>query len=253
MPRPVPAIRTLLRQLLPNDIYDVVRMVWWYLSFYLPRLVISRFVTRKPTVHAVSGKGSLEKELRNVNVIAPTQMCRIMTECGSDKGKGSHNFTTVYSALFNDRRDKRLQIFELGLGTNNPKLASNMGLYGVPGASLRGWRQFFPYALVYGADVDLNILFREDRIITFHCDQLDRSSVHKLWSEPELQVPMDIVIEDGLHTFEANISFLEGSLVGCALVDFTLSRISPSIRLIVWCDRIETIYSKQYPHYEFVL
>ena len=72
--------------------------------------------------------------------------------------------------------------------------------------------KLFPNAAVCGADVDRRILFREDRIKTFYCDQSDRSSIRELWSQPDLQGGADIIIEDGLHTFEANVSFLEESL-----------------------------------------
>jgi hypothetical protein len=62
---------------------------------------------------------------------------------------------------------------------------------------------------------------------------------------------MDIIIEDGLHTFEANISFLEGSL----------EHLHPGGIYVIedigwdsfdkWYERLETVYSKQYPKYEF--
>jgi hypothetical protein len=41
---------------------------------------------------------------------------------------------------------------------------------------------------------------------------LTGSSIGELWSHPDLQAGMDIIIEDGLHTFEGNVSFLEESL-----------------------------------------
>src|SRR4029450_4369166 len=87
-----------------------------------------------------------------------------------------------------------------------------MWVCGIPGASLRGWRELLPKAIVYGADIDRRILFRKDRITTFYCDQLDRSSIRELWSCPDLQDGVDFLIEDGLHTFEANVTFLEESL-----------------------------------------
>jgi hypothetical protein len=177
-----------------------------------------------------------------------------MTKYNSDKGNcWQHNYTTVYSALFKGRRHQPLRIFELGLGTNNPELPSTMGVFGRPGASLRGWRELFPHALVYGADIDTAILFQEDRIKTFRCDQLDGASVRALWSQPDLKSGMDVIIEDGLHTFEANISFLEGSLEHlCAggiyviedIADDTINR---------WCDRIKMVYSTRYPGHEFAL
>ena len=34
-------------------------------------------------------------------------------------------------------------MFECGLGTNNPNLKSNMTENGIPGASLRVWRDYF--------------------------------------------------------------------------------------------------------------
>jgi hypothetical protein len=66
-----------------------------------------------------------------------------MTKYGSDKGNGWHNYTTVYSALFEEFRDQPVRIFEFGLGTNDPGAPSSMGVYGRPGASLRAWRELF--------------------------------------------------------------------------------------------------------------
>src|SRR5437870_4662385 len=204
----------LVRRTLSPRIVQFVRFRWWCLSFYFPRLGTSWFVKRTPQTRSFGAARippHIANQLQSVNVLAPTKVCRVMTKYGSDKGR-AHNYTTVYSALFKGCYDQPLRILELGLGTNNPDLPSNMGVFGVPGASLRGWRELFPHALVYGADIDRGILFQEDRIKTFHCDQLDRLSVRELWSHPDLQAGVDIIIDDGLHTFEANVSFLEGSL-----------------------------------------
>jgi hypothetical protein len=176
-----------------------------------------------------------------------------MTRYGSDKGNGWHNYTTIYSALFTKLRDQPLLIFELGLGTNNPKFASSMGVNGRPGASLRGWRELFPHALVYGADIDRDILFEEDRIKTFYCDQLNSVAIRDLWSQPELQGGMDIIIDDGLHTFEGNTSFLDGSLERLrpggvyAIEDITQETLKK------WRHYLETIYSKRFQNHEFAL
>ncbi len=234
-------------------VFQFARFWWWCLSSYLPRLVASCLVKRTPQVHgfgAPLASSQLAKKLQNVNVLAPTKMCRVMTKCGSDKSR-QNNYTTVYSALFKDRCDQPLRILELGLGTNDPHKPSNMGVFGVPGASLRGWRELFPQALVYGADIDRGILFQEDRIKTFYCDQLDRSSVRELWSHPDLRGGVDIIIEDGLHTFEANVSFLEGSLDLLRPGGIYVTEDIGWDRFDEWYSRVETIYSKQYPTYEF--
>jgi SAM-dependent methyltransferase len=173
-----------------------------------------------------------------------------MTKYGSDKGR-LNNYTPLYSALFKARCEQPLRVFELGLGTNNPDAPSNMGVFGSPGASLRGWQELFPHALVYGADIDRAILFQEDRIKTFYCDQLDRSSIRELWSRPDLQGGMDIIIEDGLHTFEANVFFLEESLDHLRPGGIYVAEDIMWSDADRWCDRLEAIYSKKYPTYEF--
>jgi len=247
------ALAPMVRRTLSPRIVQFVRVRWWYLSSYFPRLVTSWFFKRTPQVRSFGPALiplHIANVLQSVNVLAPTKVCRVMTKHGSDKGR-AHNYSTVYSALFKGRYDQPLRILELGLGTNNPDLPSTMGLFGVPGASHRGWRELFPHALIFGADIDRGILFQEDRIKTFYCDQLDRSSIRELWSHPDLQAGVDIIIEDGLHTFEANVSFLEGSLDHLRPGGIYVCEDIMRNRVKDWYDRIETIYSKQYPGYEF--
>jgi hypothetical protein len=244
----------LLRPVLPPRVVQFIRYRLWCISSYFPRLVASRFVKRTPQVRgfgAGSAASHLAKQLQSVNVLAPTKVCRVMTKYGSDKGR-QHNYTTVYSALFEERCDQPLRIFELGLGSNTLDVPSNMGMFGVPGASLRGWRELFPRALVYGADVDRRILFQEDRIKTFYCDQVDRSSIRALWSHSDLGGGLDVIIEDGLHSFEANVSFLEASLDHLRPGGIYVTEDIMEDHVDEWCDRLEAIYSRQYPTYEFV-
>ena len=248
-----PLLRALLRPILSPRMFQLLRFRWWFLSCYFPRLLSSRLIRRTPQVRGFGAALvplNLAKQLQSVNVLAPTELCRVMTKCGSDKGR-SNNYTPLYSALFKERYDHPLRIFELGLGSNNPDVSSNMGVFGVPGASLRGWRQLFPHALVYGADIDRGILFEEDRIKTFYCDQLDRSSIRELWSHPDLQGGVDIIIEDGLHTFEANVSFLERSIGHLRPGGIYVTEDIGWNHFDEWYHRLETIYSKQYPTYEF--
>jgi SAM-dependent methyltransferase len=248
-----PLLGSLLRPIVSPGVFQSVRFWWWCISSYFPRLVISRFIKRTPQLHifgAAQVPSCLAKQIQRVNALAPTKMCRVMTKHGSDKGR-LHNYTTVYSALFKDRYDEHLRVFELGLGTNNPDAPSNMGVFGLPGASLRGWRELFPHALVYGADIDRRILFQEDRIKTFYCDQLDRSSILELWSHPDLQDGVDIIIEDGLHTFEANIAFLQESLDHLRPGGIYITEDIIWNDIYKWFDQLETVYSKQYPTYKF--
>jgi hypothetical protein len=200
---------------------------------------------------AVSGKSILAEQLQHVNLFAPTQMCRIMTKFGSDKGL--HKYTPLYSALFGSRSEQPLRVFELGLGTNHLDVESNMGVFGTPGASHRAWRLLFPNALIYGADIDRRILFEEDRIKTFFCDQLNPMSIRELWSREDLQGGADIIIEDALHTFEANALFMDESLRHLRPNGFYVTEDISWESLEMWQKTLEAVYSKRYPTYEFAL
>jgi hypothetical protein len=135
-----PLLRALLRPILSPRMFQLLRFRWWFLSSYFPRLLSSRLVRRTAQVCGFGAAlipSNLAKQLQSVNVLAPTKVCRVMTKCGSDKGR-SNNYTPLYSTLFKERYHQPLRIFELGLGTNNRDVSSNMGVFGVPGASLRG-------------------------------------------------------------------------------------------------------------------
>lgn len=242
----------LVRRTLSPRTVQVLRFRIWYIFSYLPRLLTCRLATRRLQVRGFRGAGGvsiLVEKLQAINMLAPTEMCRIMASYGSDKAL--HNYTQLYSALFKDRFDRPLRVFELGLGTNNPALLSNMGVFGAPGASHRGWRSLFPQGSVYGADIDRGILFQEDRIQTFYCDQLDKSSIRSIWSQPALLSGADIIIEDGLHTFEANVSFLEGSLDHLRPGGIYVIEDIAWEDVEKWYERLERVYTKQYPTHEF--
>ena len=122
---------------------------------------------------------------------------------GSDKTM--HNYHPFYAAAFDDRSEVGT-VLEIGLGTNNPDVVSTMGRTGRPGASLRAFREFFPAALIFGADVDRDILFNEERIETCHVDQTDQASFASLSRLTRDDV--DLIIDDGLHAPNANLAVL---------------------------------------------
>ena len=100
---------------------------------------------------------------------------------------------------------------EIGLGTNNTNLPSNMGSEGKPLASLRAWRDYFVNANIYGADIDKNILKDEERIKTFYVDQTNPETISALFKQIGLD-KFDVILEDGLHEFNANICFFENAI-----------------------------------------
>ena len=153
---------------------------------------------------------------KNNNKIA--KLCDIY---GSDKGEiekdghpypwPSHTYADYYSVLFSHCRLIVKKVFECGLGTNNPNILSSMGISGKPGASLRVWRDFFPNAIIYGGDIDKDCLFQEKRIKTFYVDQTNPKSIKNFWQKVGTN-SFDLIIDDGLHTFNAGSTLFLNSI-----------------------------------------
>ena len=137
----------------------------------------------------------------------------LMDNYGSDKGgkNNEHNFAQYYSQIFHNQKDKIENFLEIGLGTNDINMPSNMGKDGKPLASLRAWRDYFKNANIYGADIDRNILNDENRIKTFYVDQTNPASIKDLFNQIGNK-RFDIILEDGLHEFNANICFFENAI-----------------------------------------
>lgn len=99
---------------------------------------------------------------------------------GTDK-IGKHHYLPVYYDLFKDRRNEVKKVLEIGVGE---------------GAGLRMFRDFFPNAMIYGAEIDESRIFKEDRIEVFNFDQ---GSVVDIDENIDLLSDMDLVIDDGSH------------------------------------------------------
>ena len=122
---------------------------------------------------------------------------------GSDKV--SNNYHIIYSCLLKDLK-QNYTILEIGLGTNNPTIVSSMGIGGSPGASVRAFRDTFLNSYIYGADVDSDILFSEERISTFCVDQNNLETFSNI---PKLvDSKFDLIIDDGLHYQLSNLNTL---------------------------------------------
>lgn len=159
--------------------------------------------------------------------LAAAKLKELYNYYGSDKA-GSHDYHLLYGSLLSQPASVTA-VLEIGLGTNNPRLISNMGRRGRPGGSLRAFRDFLPTARIYGADIDRQILFEEDRITTFFVDQTDRASLTALASL--IGDRFDLIIDDGLHSPNANL----------AVLDFALRRLKVGGWLVVEDIRSEAL------------
>lgn len=138
---------------------------------------------------------------------------------GSDKGSNQlknpypwppHTYSTYYEALFGHCREKITKVFECGIGSSDQSVLSNMTSSGATGASLRMWRDYFPNAIIVGGDIDPKTIFFEDRIRSYVLDQTNPELINSFWQSVG-EDQFDIIIDDGLHTYNAGITLFENS------------------------------------------
>ena len=148
-----------------------------------------------------------------VNSSSNPKLTELMNKYGSDKGNKNnhHNYSEFYSEFFFNKRHEVKNFLEIGLGTNDINIQSNMGINGTPLASLRAWQDFFVNASIYGADIDKKILKNEERIKTFYVDQTNPETIKDMFKNMQVN-KFDIILEDGLHEFNANICFFENAI-----------------------------------------
>jgi SAM-dependent methyltransferase len=139
-------------------------------------------------------------------------LTEIMNKYGSDKGNGYHNYTEYYGEIFTPFRYKSINLLEIGIGTINPSIPSSMNGSKIernyqPGSSLRGWREFFPNAQIFGCDIDTDILFTDERIDTFYIDQTNSNVINTQICNVDRFY--NVIIDNGLYHFSTNWNMLK--------------------------------------------
>ena len=125
-----------------------------------------------------------------------TELCEIAIRYKTDKcPQIRHSYTPFYYELFKHTKNNIKKVFEMGIGT--PTIMAHSGEGYVVGASLRMWRDFFPNAQIYGADIQPEAMFEDERIKTFLADQSSKEDMERVISE--VGADIDLFIDDGNH------------------------------------------------------
>lgn len=123
-----------------------------------------------------------------------TPLCELAAKYQTDKGgahnhyngspnDGTHGYTQVYWKLLHDRKLQVRSVLEVGINS---------------GASLRMWRDFFPYSRVIGLDIASEYLFSEDGIECYLADAANSQSLHDALVRAG-RLSYDLIIDDGSH------------------------------------------------------
>jgi hypothetical protein len=195
---------------------------------------------------------------RNSNAQELTfSLLKLLDYHGSDKG--SYNgYHPIYGEVFSKLDfSKTTVIAEIGLGSKNPRIPSNMGKSGKPGASLRAWRDISEKVTVYGLDVDLDALFTEPRIETIFHDQTSKEDWLLLRKVIKPQ-SVDVFIDDGLHTPSANLCFLNNAFEfvkpgGWLIIEDIPERALPIWQIVLSQPRADLKFEMFKGAYSFVL
>jgi hypothetical protein len=120
---------------------------------------------------------------------------------GTDKASSGHGYLDFYERFFEGLRDDPITILEIGV---------------FKGASLKTWESYFPRGRIIGADIDPGAKQYATSRITI--ERLDQSNCQDLVDLGVKHGPFDIIIEDGSHLWEHQITTLK------ALFPFLKSR-----------------------------
>jgi hypothetical protein len=133
---------------------------------------------------------------------AMAQWCFTSKFISVTRAPGSEGYQDIYAPVLSHLRGRGVRVLEVGIGINDPTARSGMGSNHVPGASLMGWSHYLEGSEVHGADIDERCLVDTEWYTTHKVDQKDPVSLAALASE--LGAPLDLIVDDGLHTPEAN-------------------------------------------------
>ncbi|MBP9753039.1 MAG: hypothetical protein KBD31_04445 [Proteobacteria bacterium] len=184
-----------------------------YLNFLIPNRTVHPGLFelkefQKP--HVTSNDQKWLDTLKDLKIVVypvishQTPLCELMLQAGSDKNSIRHTYSQLYYHVLKDKEDSVQNMLEIGIGSCNPEFSFTMGKFGVVGASLRAYREFFKNAQIFGADIDKEALFNEERIRCVFMDGFKPEVIESGFNEIGKDVLLDVIIDDGYHDFVTN-------------------------------------------------
>ena len=109
----------------------------------------------------------------------------------------THSYLEVYEMLFKEKQNTATNILEIGIQS---------------GGSIKLWHDYFTRAIIYGVDIQrvkntCPEIRNKSRIILGSFDAYSKEFINNEMNK--LNVKFDIMIDDGVHTLESMIFFIE--------------------------------------------
>lgn len=149
----------------------------------------------------------MPRRLQMAECSVRTELCDLAWKWGTDKALF---YTPFYNEVLSERRKSVHKVLEIGIGYPELMLGyvERMGRTSyTTGASLFMWRDYFPDARIFGADINEDALVQSRRIQSFALDQRSPESFDSVI--PRLGAKFEVIVEDGLHEPEAQLLAVE--------------------------------------------
>jgi hypothetical protein len=142
------------------------------------------------------------------NTITP--LCKLGLQYGTDKcPQIKHSYTPFYYNLLKNKRESVKKVLEMGIGRysgmqeNETFYDPGLKRHYHRGASLYMWRDFFPNAEIYGADINPETIFEDERLKIYLCDERKKADLIQLIKKTGSDI--DVFIDDGSHHVDDQI------------------------------------------------
>jgi hypothetical protein len=139
-----------------------------------------------------------------------TNFCAITSYFKSNKSKDVRNYSSLYNSMFNDHRQSEVRVLEF----ESSKESENIKI----GGSLQAWSVFLSNSEVVGLYDNKDVLFNNEKIKSFYCENLSQECLNKLWEE--LDDNFDLIIDSNDTCFNDKVLFFQRSLSHLTLNGF---------------------------------
>ena len=125
-----------------------------------------------------------------------TDLSSLAKKHKSDKF-GAHFYTPVYEKYMRDKKNKKVNILEIGVGGWSHKKGYSDPYKG--GESLKMWRDYFKHGKVYGLDIFKKEINLGNRVKIFQGSQDDTKILSKIIKKSG---KLDYIVDDGSHLYK---------------------------------------------------
>ena len=113
-------------------------------------------------------------------------------KCGTDKATGGHGYLQFYERFFRDLREHPVNLLEVGV---------------FHGESVKMWSEYFQSGRIIGVDIDpVSCRYANERVLIEIADQSNVANLVRLGVQ---YGPFDIIVDDGSHMWNHQITTLQ--------------------------------------------